>query len=103
MVASTDFIMLVWEWRRKWRQYIRNRRPPSRLTYQQLTKRYTRVSFVLFVVGWHAIGFVIWKKVEKLKKDDPQEKGLLSEISQKGFMDFTEEEKEDIDFENSDK
>ncbi|EFO22166.1 hypothetical protein LOAG_06321 [Loa loa] len=90
--------MLVWEWRRKWRQYIRNRRPPSRATYQQLTKRYTRVSFVLFVIGWHIIGFVIWKKVEKWREDNPQERVLLSEMPKKGFMEFAEEEEGGIDF-----
>uniref|UniRef100_A0A0R3RZ97 Nucleolar protein 10 n=1 Tax=Elaeophora elaphi TaxID=1147741 RepID=A0A0R3RZ97_9BILA len=90
----------VWEWRRKWRQYIRNRRPPSRLTYQELTKKYTRVSFVLFVIGWHVIGFVVWRKVEKWKKDNPKEKVVLSEIPKKGFIELAEEEKGSIDFED---
>lgn len=65
--------------------------------------RYTRVSFALFIVGWHVIGFVIWRKVEKLKKDNPQEKVLLSEIPQKGFMELSDEGKEDIDFEDIDR
>ncbi|MCP9260500.1 BMA-NOLA-3 [Dirofilaria immitis] len=47
-----DFIMLIWEWRRKWRQYIRNRRPPSRLSYQELTKGIQKFhSFFLFWDG----------------------------------------------------
>uniref|UniRef100_A0A8R1TNL1 Nucleolar protein 10 n=1 Tax=Onchocerca volvulus TaxID=6282 RepID=A0A8R1TNL1_ONCVO len=103
IIIKKLFNMLIWEWRRKWRQYIRNRRPPSRLSYQQLTKGYTRVSFALFIVGWHVIGFVIWRKVEKLKKDNPQEKVLLSEIPQKGFMELSDEGKEDIDFEDIDR
>uniref|UniRef100_A0A915PVV7 Uncharacterized protein n=1 Tax=Setaria digitata TaxID=48799 RepID=A0A915PVV7_9BILA len=85
--------MLVWEWRRKWRQYIRNRQSPSRLTYQQLTKRYATVSFVLFVIGWHVTGYVVWRKIEKWRKDNPQEKVPLSKLPVKGFIELQEEEK----------
>ncbi|VDK83518.1 unnamed protein product [Litomosoides sigmodontis] len=94
--------MLIWEWRRKWRQYIRNRRPPPRFTYQQLSKRYTRVSFVLFVIGWHVTGFVIWTKVEKWKKENPQERVSLSEIPKKGFMELAEEGKGHTELEDND-
>lgn len=64
--------------------------------------RYVNVSFVLFVIGWHVVGFVIWRKIEGWRKDNPQEKVLLSEIPQKGFMELTEEGKGNINFEDND-
>lgn len=59
------------------------------------------MSFVLFVIGWHVTGFVIWTKIEKLKKKNPQKRVPLSEIPKKGFAELAEE-KDSTDLEDSD-
>ncbi|VDN03641.1 unnamed protein product [Thelazia callipaeda] len=98
-----DFIMLVWEWRRKWRQYIRNRQPPPRSTYQKLSKKYQKVSFILFVIGWHLSGFVLWKKLTETVKKKRHDNVSLRDLPRKGFFELAEEKVfDDSDFENDD-
>ncbi|CAD6184793.1 unnamed protein product [Caenorhabditis auriculariae] len=51
--------MIVWEWRRLFRQAVRSFTPKKPLSYQQWSRRRLITSFVLFFVGWKAFGYTL--------------------------------------------
>ncbi|CEF65055.1 Hypothetical protein SRAE_1000330800 [Strongyloides ratti] len=55
--------MILWEWRRLYRQKIRQLVPKNRYNYKDLGHKKLAISFVLFFVGWKILGLVIHDKI----------------------------------------
>lgn len=53
--------MYIWELRRRYRQAVRNWRPPTKVNLQQASRRHVIITFVLFFIGWKLFGITLNK------------------------------------------
>uniref|UniRef100_A0AC35U3B1 Uncharacterized protein n=1 Tax=Rhabditophanes sp. KR3021 TaxID=114890 RepID=A0AC35U3B1_9BILA len=55
--------MIVWEWRRVYRQWLRNAFPVKNISYKDATRKKLILGFAFFFVGWKLFGFMIQDKI----------------------------------------
>uniref|UniRef100_A0A0N5BSV0 COX6C domain-containing protein n=1 Tax=Strongyloides papillosus TaxID=174720 RepID=A0A0N5BSV0_STREA len=55
--------MILWEWRRIYRQKIRSLFSTPKITYQEFARRKLFLGFGLFVVGWTFSGMFLEEKI----------------------------------------
>uniref|UniRef100_A0A0K0EHK7 DUF3989 domain-containing protein n=1 Tax=Strongyloides stercoralis TaxID=6248 RepID=A0A0K0EHK7_STRER len=65
--------MILWEWRRLYRQGIRKFFSNTNSTYKSAGRKKLLVGFILFVVGWKIGGLVLYDKISNRLDDESGE------------------------------